>query len=78
MKQLKIYFGKQQESILGSYADVIILDYVDDEEANNLVQTLTQTDRKWFGVKTLNGIKYINLLNVLWFDVINVEEKGDK
>lgn len=75
MKQIKIYFGKQQESILGSYADVITLSTIEDEEAMKLIEcTLTKKDVEWFGIKTDKGVKYIHLTNVLWFDVNDVEE----
>ena len=77
MKQIKIYFGKQQESVLGNYADVIALQSVEDDVADGLMKSLTSKDIEWYGIKTPRGTKIIHLTNVLWFDVNDVEE-GDE
>lgn len=77
MKIIKIYFGKQQDSVLGNYADIITLQPVEDDVANGLIESLTSKDIEWYGIKTLKGMKIIRLPNVLWIDVDDVEE-GDK
>ena len=74
MKQVKIYFGKQQDSVLGSYADVIVLNAVEDEEADRLIESLTSKDIEWFGIRTLRGVKMLHLPNVLWLDIDDVQE----
>ena len=78
MKQIKIYFGKQQDGILGSFADVITLESVSEDDAKWMVNALLDNERKWYGIRTPKGTKYINLTNVLWFDVNDVEEGGAK
>lgn len=78
MKQINIYFGKQQDSVLGSYADIVKLEPVDDEFANELVKQLACKSADWFTINTPKGIKIIRLSNVLWIDVNDVDEpKGD-
>ena len=77
MKQISIYFGKQQDGFLGSTADIIALQSVEDEEANKLVKALTDKEVDWFGIKTSRGTKIIHLPNILWLDVNDVEE-GNK
>lgn len=78
MKQISIYFGKQQDGVLGSYADIVKLEPVDDRTAKGLLDAFCDGNRKWFGIPTPKGVKYINLDNVLWFDINDVDEKGDE
>ena len=78
MKQINIYFGKQADGFLGSTADIIALQSVEDEEANKLVETLTNKEVDWFAIKTSRGTKIIHLPNILWLDVNDVEQEGDK
>lgn len=71
MKQIKIYFGKQQESVLGSYADVINI-MVDDDEADRVVESITSERHDWIRINVPSGFRYINVNNILWFNVENV------
>lgn len=77
MKQISIYFGAQQPSILGSFADVIKLQPVSDEEAENVIKDLSDKTANWTIINLQNGKKYVNLKNILWFDVVEVEDKGE-
>ncbi len=72
MKELVIYFGKQQDGFVGfNTADTIRCD-IEDEALT--VHGLTH--EKWVSVKLKNGTKYINTDNILWFDIVDKEEKG--
>lgn len=73
MKQISIYFGKQQESVLGSYADVVEI-FVEDDEIGHVLDSLAGERNDWISIKIPNGVKYINVTNILWFDVIDVNE----
>lgn len=77
MKQISIYFGKQQDGVLGSYADIVKLAPVSEENAENVIKDLMDKEANWTIVNLSNGNKYINLKNILWFDVIDVEDKGE-
>ena len=71
MKKINIYFGKQQDTFLGSYADTVTLE-MDDKDTDRLVKHITeykQNGQEWFGMKTLKGIKYIHISKILWFEV---------
>lgn len=73
MKQINIYFGKQQESVLGSYADVVKI-IVEDDEIRHVLDSLTGGRNDWVSVKIPNGVKCINVKNILWFDIIDTKE----
>lgn len=76
MKQIKIYFGKQQTSVLGNYADIIELT-VDDKEAERVCELITGETCDWIRVYTSIGVKFINTNRILWFEV-NPVLKGDE
>lgn len=71
MKELVIYFGKQNDSPLGwgGTADTIRCEVPENFD----IATLTST--KWASVKLPNGYKYINTENILWADLIDKENK---
>lgn len=78
MKQISIYFGKQQDSVLGSYADIVKLAPIDDKDADEFVGVLTQKNIDWATIRLQTGIKVIRLQNILWIDVVEIEEKENK
>lgn len=73
MKNVSMYFGKQQDSVLGSYADIIKLNPVTDEEADALLDAITQKDKEWVMINIPNGKKLIRLPNILWIDIVNAD-----
>lgn len=73
MKQIKIYFGKQQDTFLGSYADTILLEIESDKEVERLIKTITENKQEYFAMKIPTGFRYIHIPKILWFDV---EEKS--
>ena len=77
MKQISIYFGKQQESVLGSYADVVKLAPISNEDADAVVNALMDKNIDWVTIKSEKGIKVVRIENILWFDVVEVEDKGE-
>lgn len=77
MKQISIYFGKQQESILGRYEDVVRLAPISNEDADAFVNALMDKNIDWATIKLEKGIKVIRIENILWFDVVEVEDKGE-
>ena len=77
MKQISIYFGKQQDSVLGSYADVVKLAPVSNEDVDVFVNALMDQNIDWVNIKLEQGIKVIRIENILWFDVVEVEDKGE-
>ena len=73
MKILIIYFGKQNDSLLGwgTTADTIKCNIQDELET---IHELTQ--KRWAKIGLEKGYKYINTSNILWFDIVDKEEKG--
>lgn len=74
MKELKIHFGKEDVSFVGlcSTADTVILKIDDNFNAQQFIE------KEWAAVKILNGIKYINTKNILWFEIIEQEETEEE
>lgn len=71
MKELIIYFGKQNDSPLGwgATADTIKCNIQNELET---IHELTQ--KKWAKVGLCNGSKFINTDNILWFDIVEKNE----
>ena len=78
MKEIRIYFGKEQTAVFGgSYADIITL-HVEDSEVERLIDSITTRRSDWISIRIPNGTKYINTVNILWFDIYNIKNDGDK
>lgn len=75
MKELIIYFGKKNDSVLGwgGTADTIKCNINDELEA---IHNLTKT--KWCKISLENGFKYVNTDNILWFDIVDKEQTDNK
>ena len=73
-KEIKIYFGKQSEGILGfSTPDTLVMSFDDDFDETLLIE------KHWALVKSADGKKtYINTENILWFECIEKEDKDDR
>ena len=73
MKQISIYFGKQNDGVLGSFADVVKLAPVSDESASEFINGLRGEGVEWATIRLEKGVKYIRVENILWIDVIDVD-----
>lgn len=74
MKQLKIYFGKQNESVLGfGTTDDTIKCQVDDNF--DIINILSH---QWASININNGVKYINTNNILWIDLVEVKDNEER
>lgn len=76
MKEINIYFGKHQEGIFGDVADIIKLEPISNEEAEDFVNRLINDS--WASVNVKNGIKVIRAENILWFDVVEIEDEEEE
>lgn len=74
MNQLIIYFGKQNESVLGfgTTADTIKCQVKDDFDIINFLSN------QWTSIDTNNGVKYINTNNILWMDLVEVKDDKER
>lgn len=67
MKELSIYFGKQNDSPLGWGTTA---DTVKCEISENFDMDLFFS-KKWACIRTITGVKFINTDNILWVDVVD-------
>lgn len=74
MKQINIYFGKQEETVLGNYADVVKI-IIDDKEVDQVIDSITTKRTDWIKINIFNGHKFVNTNNILWFDVVEPSEE---
>lgn len=74
MKQLIIYFGKQNESVLGfgTTADTIKGQVDDNFDIINMLS------HQWASININNGVKYINTNNILWIDLVEVKDNEER
>lgn len=77
MKKINIYFGKQQDTFLGSYADTVSLMIEKDKEVDRLIDIITTNKQEYFGFKTPTGFRYIHVPKILWFDVDEIKDTKD-
>lgn len=74
MKDIAIYFGKQDYSVFGNQADIIHLT-VEDDDALNFINQVNNNNKKFISINFDDKQKFINTSNILWFDVKNAIKK---
>lgn len=77
MKDITIYFGKQDYSVFGNQADIIHLTVEDDDALNFINQVNNNNNKKFISISFDDKQKFINTSNILWFDVKNAIKKGE-